>query len=274
MVRYGVVPRRRRYGSPYVNPNGPYSQGESNHGHGEWYAPTPRLLSQQSILLILAGMGLGYLITVNVGGDNSQHNNIGLDAIVKNLEQQRASAGSLPSSNDKNNMGVSSPMNTLHNSQREAAALLRGDGAGSGHAKYNHRRASSDAEAEVEDVEERGDTSVEEPAEKPAWSEDKDSAAVPPVAINKHHTFREEDGGEEDMSEAQKRFAETQKLIGSQSIPSRTQPHVLKTVSFLTTTHYPFATALHLVIVTPLTKTHISEYLHSPPFPTPSAKRF
>lgn len=53
----------------------------------------------------------------------------------------------------------------------------------------------------------------------------------PPVVKVKegHRTFRENEGAEDGLTEAQERFIETQKLISSQSIPTHTNPHVMKT---------------------------------------------
>ncbi len=80
---------RRRFG----NPNGPYypppnNGGEAYHVH---HGPpsSPRFLSQQSALLLLAGMGLGYLVATNVG-NYPPSRDVGLDVIVKNLEQNPA----------------------------------------------------------------------------------------------------------------------------------------------------------------------------------------
>ena len=56
---------------------------------------------------------------------------------------------------------------------------------------------------------------------------------VRPLAVNQqHHTFTDQVDVVEDLSEAQQRFIETQKLIASQSIPTPTNPHVMKTVSY------------------------------------------
>eukprot|EP00571_Detonula_confervacea_P010255 CAMPEP_0172298568 /NCGR_PEP_ID=MMETSP1058-20130122/1164_1 /TAXON_ID=83371 /ORGANISM="Detonula confervacea, Strain CCMP 353" /LENGTH=567 /DNA_ID=CAMNT_0013007847 /DNA_START=37 /DNA_END=1740 /DNA_ORIENTATION=- len=226
-----VLPRhaRRRFGNPYGNSNAPYSPAANHGNHGGYHGgPSSRIFSQQSILLLLAGMGLGYMVTVNIG--NSAHNNIGLDTIVKNLEQQRAAAA--------NPTGLSSPSNMMHNQHREAAALLRGE-AGSNHAYYNHRRASSDAHvSEGEDAprsEPDEDVSSEE-AEDASHSEpDEDEPDEKPLKVKsvgvkkKKHTFEEQAEAEEDLSGAQQRFIETQKLIASQSIPTPTNPIVMKT---------------------------------------------
>ncbi|KAL7537294.1 hypothetical protein ACHAXR_007719 [Thalassiosira sp. AJA248-18] len=228
-----VLPRhRRRFGNPY---------GTSSSLHPDWNAPpsssSSRLFSKQSILLLLTGMGLGYLVTVNMGQAD-------MNEIVKNLERQRFTSDV---GDDNNNNGLSSPLNMMHNSHRDAAALLRGE-AGLNHAHYNHRRASSDgdvetgavADADAEDPE--GGSAVEPEEPEPgkvsgkvktmkveqvsAAKEDRRDSVV---IEKKHHTFRDVEDKEEDLSEAQKRFIETQKLISSQSIPTTTSPHVMKT---------------------------------------------
>ncbi len=220
------------------------------------------MFSQQTILLLLAGMGLGYLVTINMG--NSPTNNANnLDVIVKNLEAARVASSAASNSfgsADNANAGLSSPMNMMNN-HREAAALLRGEATGQNHALYNHRRTSSDAEREVvEDSVAEGDSAEYKSSAKVTKSEEAASeeesvvgsaelsdagssaevadveverreSAVRPLAINKK--FEEEvveAEEDEDASEAQKRFVETQKLIASQSIPTPTNPHVMKTV--------------------------------------------
>lgn len=218
-----LLPRhaaRRRFGNPYGNPNSPYSPSANNAYQQGGYAPPPssRIFSQQSILLLLAGMGLGYLVTINLG--HTAYDGVGLDSIVKDLERQRA-ASAASSSIGSADTGLSSPMNMIHNQHREAEALLRGE-AGSNNAHYNHRRASSDAEPEEPNKDESGDE-----------ADDKNSVGnegeVDSGAVHKKHTFREQEEVEEDLSEAQTRFVETQKLIASQSIPTPTNPHVMKT---------------------------------------------
>eukprot|EP00584_Thalassiosira_punctigera_P001265 CAMPEP_0172527374 /NCGR_PEP_ID=MMETSP1067-20121228/2074_1 /TAXON_ID=265564 ORGANISM="Thalassiosira punctigera, Strain Tpunct2005C2" /NCGR_SAMPLE_ID=MMETSP1067 /ASSEMBLY_ACC=CAM_ASM_000444 /LENGTH=586 /DNA_ID=CAMNT_0013311105 /DNA_START=105 /DNA_END=1865 /DNA_ORIENTATION=+ len=245
-----VLPRHRRrfgndnsYGNPNANsPSSPASNNSRDH-HGHYHGPPPcRLFSQQTILILLAGMGLGYLVTISVGGPSAQ-NEIGLDSIVKNLEQQRASSAASLSSLGEN--GLSSPMNLVHNSHREATARLRGEG-GSNHAVYNHRSLSS-ADRDNNDVEDAVSESVaseqEDVKEKqiePATAvkakrtsrekEDVEEKKIKPAtAVKAKRTFREQEEEVEDLTEAQQRFAETQKLIGSQSIPTATNPHIMKT---------------------------------------------
>jgi len=278
-----VLPRhRRRFGNPYGNPNSPYhpsSPGNaSNDGYHGHHTPPPssRLLSQHAILLLLAGMGLGYLVTANIG--RAAQNEIGLDAIVKNLEERRAAknaAASLSSTFGDENSGLSSPMNMMHNSHREATALLRGEvGGGSIHTLHNHRSLSDDIEyvdrsgsavSEHEDsvedqkreasIDEKSDSEGKKrsdlragainaanyPAvatgEKQSYTVTSDikTPSNPVVSASKKgdtkHTFREQDEVEEDLTEAQMRFVETQKLLGAQSIPTATNPHVMKTLN-------------------------------------------
>ena len=211
---------RRRFGKP----NGPYypptnNGGEAYHGH-HGPPPSPRLLSQQSALLLLAGMGLGYLVATNVG-NYAPSRDVGLDVIVKNLEQRRAAA-------TKTGNFDASPMNTMTLQHREAAALLRGEALSSSVrvTANNHRRASSDLDDSV--VEESADFEVRKPVKKGRSKSDIRPAGVKDT----HNTFREAESDEdEDLSAAQKRFVETQKLLSTQSIPTPTNPHVMKTVS-------------------------------------------
>jgi len=183
-------------------------------------------------------MGLGYMVTVNIGNVS----NVSLDAIVKNLEEQRAAAAT-PGS-------FSSPLDMMNN-QREAAALLRGDGS---NYVSNHRRASSDADvSEAEDASSISPEDENEPEEPEGMRRsvpaeevsnaisgpdedelDGKSAAKNSVhgGKNTKHTFKEQAEEEEDIQDlggAEQRFMETQKLIASQSIPTATNPHVMKT---------------------------------------------
>mmetsp|Transcript_35660 Transcript_35660/g.60702 ORF Transcript_35660/g.60702 Transcript_35660/m.60702 type:complete len:555 (+) Transcript_35660:118-1782(+) len=213
-----VLPRHRRR-NPYGN-NSPYAPSNSNvsdddrrrHSHSQ----SSRLFSHQTLLLLMVGMGLGYVVTVNMGGKSSE-SDIGLDAIVKNLELQRASAASRDAGADH-----AGPMNMMHNSHREAAALLRGD------AMYHRSLSSSDHAEEPEEASAEEAASAAGSAEEEAASaeaapapEEAAPAAVAP-AVDQEVT-------EEALSAAQQRFIETQKLIASQSIPTSTNPHVMKT---------------------------------------------
>jgi len=211
-----VLPRRRgnsRYGGNEHYPDGPYSYpparhpnnngGESYHGHS-----SSRVCNQQSILLLLVGIGLGYLVAMNVstpGGSGG----VGLDVIVKNIERQnnQRSVASSTVIEDMDAEPLSSPMNTVSYQHREAAALLRGDISG-------HRRAST-GYPDVED-----DLTMKADLPKTASGVKKD---------NKHHTFQEVNDEEQDLSAVQQRFVETQKLLSAQSIPTATNPHVMTT---------------------------------------------
>ena len=290
-----VLPRhaRRRganpYGSPHHSSYSPSPIHHGGHGNGTYHGGPPPRFSQQSIILILAGMGLGYMITINMGSSSNQLATNGgaannLDAIVKNLEQQRAASAAASSrtfgDNINTNMKIggsssssssgagavvdnlSSPMNMMNNQHHEAPALLRGDASSNhNHAMHNHRILSTPSADNVEqqggdyaDGEEEevgGDVSVHsEPEDASAVSEREDiseeeeggavvveserrESEVRPLAVNQqHHTFTEQADVVEDLSEAQQRFIETQKLIASQSIPTPTNPHVMKTVSY------------------------------------------
>ena len=80
---------------------------------------------------------------------------------------------------------------------------------------------------------EREDISEEEEGGAVVVESERRESEVRPLAVNQqHHTFTEQADVVEDLSEAQQRFIETQKLIASQSIPTPTNPHVMKTVSY------------------------------------------
>ena len=165
---------------------------------------------------------------------------IGLNDVVKNLERQKASAASAyPQTSamtdqlyrSKNDSQQLSPLNLVQNSRRDvAAAMLRGDttmNAGDNNMHNNHRRTSSDVEVDA------AEDSAEDVSEG-----DHDASSVVggqlPLPVKLHHTFTEtedEEAKEEEInvSDAEKRFIETQKLIASQSIPTPTQPHVFRT---------------------------------------------
>eukprot|EP00985_Skeletonema_marinoi_P034102 scaffold43070_cov124-Skeletonema_marinoi.AAC.1 len=124
-----------------------------------------------------------------------------------------------------------SPLNLVQNSRRDvAAAMLRGDTSMNvgDSMNYNHRRASSDVDV---------DAGEEDSAEDVAEEGDHDTSVVGgqlPLPVNMHHTFTEKEDKEVEeeeisLNDAEKRFIETQQLIASQSIPTPTQPHVMKT---------------------------------------------
>jgi hypothetical protein len=173
-------------------------------------------------------MGLGYLVAISLGG--YPNSNVSLDAIVKKLEQQREVVP------NNNNVGLSSPTTMLQSQHRDAtAALLRGE---SNSVLYSRRRASSGGGAKEIDAIGNGATSflgedqLDEEYDEQVVGERKNSEILQlPAVHSKKHTFREQEDVSDDLSEAQQRFVETQKLLGSQSIPTPSNPHVMKTVS-------------------------------------------
>ncbi|KAL3779505.1 hypothetical protein ACHAW5_010634 [Stephanodiscus triporus] len=238
---------RRRFG----NPNGPYypppNHGdEAHHGH---HGPPPslsssssRLLSQQSALLLLVGMCLGYLVAINVG--DYPPANVGLDVIIKNLEKGRREMTMAADGSSS-----AGPMNTMNHQHRDAAALLRSTGRVN--TADGRRRASSDVD---------GEAVVEDPDTKTTGGGgEADVAAGKPIKKNPHNTFREVDVEDEDLSEAQRRFIETEKLLSTQSIPTPTNPHVMKTVRhcslllltaslwYIRNTYYDMPTTSHFI---------------------------
>jgi len=164
---------------------------------------------------------------------------IGLNDVVQNLERQRAAAAAAyPQANGmadqlygKDATQQLSPLNLVQNSRRDvAAAMLRGDTSMNvgDNMNYNHRRASSDVDV---------DAGEEDSAEDVVEEGDHDTSVVGgqlPLPVNMHHTFTEKEDKEVEeeeinLNDAEKRFIETQQLIASQSIPTPTQPHVMKT---------------------------------------------
>ncbi len=227
-----LLPRHaRRRLNPYGSAGEP---GASSHGghiiagshNGPLSSPSSssRIVNQQSILLLLAGMGLGYLVAISLGG--YPNTNVSLDAIVKKLEQQREVV--------PNDVALSSPTNMMHTQHRDATvALLRGE---SSSALYSRRRASSGVAKDVDAASNGATSSSGKELRKVEYDEQllerKNSETLSlPAVHNKKHTFREQEDVSDDLSEAQQRFVETQKLLGSQSIPTPSNPHVMKTVS-------------------------------------------
>jgi len=231
-----VLPRhRRRFRNPYGGDGssegyyGPHSH-QRGQPYNQQHAPSS---TTRSFLLIIAGMGIGYLILpvlmVNNASPHSQ--TIGLNDVVQNLERQKAAAAvNQLNSKDVTQTQQLSPLNLVQNSRRDvAAAMLRGDTAVNtgDNMYYNHRRASSDVEVDAE----------EEDSAEDVTEGDHDASVVGgqlPLPLNKHHTFTEKEDEEVreeeiNLNDAEKRFIETQKLIASQSIPTSTQPHVFKT---------------------------------------------
>uniref|UniRef100_A0A7S2KQG0 UDP-glucuronate decarboxylase n=1 Tax=Skeletonema marinoi TaxID=267567 RepID=A0A7S2KQG0_9STRA len=235
-----VLPRhRRRFRNPYGDGSeghyGPHSQ------RGQPYQPHQPSSTTRSMILLIAGMGIGYLIlpVLMVKDISPRSQTIGLNDVVQNLERQRAAAAAAyPQANGmtdqlygKDATQQLSPLNLVQNSRRDvAAAMLRGDTSMNvgDNMNYNHRRASSDVDV---------DAGEEDSAEDVAEEGDHDTSVVGgqlPLPVNMHHTFTEKEDKEvEDeeisLNDAEKRFIETQQLIASQSIPTPTQPHVMKT---------------------------------------------
>ncbi|KAK1732843.1 UDP-glucuronic acid decarboxylase [Skeletonema marinoi] len=236
-----VLPRhRRRFRNPYGDGSseghyGPHSQ------RGQPYQPHQPSSTTRSMILLIAGMGIGYLIlpVLMVKDISPRSQTIGLNDVVQNLERQRAAAAAAyPQANGmtdqlygKDATQQLSPLNLVQNSRRDvAAAMLRGDTSMNvgDNMNYNHRRASSDVDV---------DAGEEDSAEDVAEEGDHDTSVVGgqlPLPVNMHHTFTEKEDKEVEeeeisLNDAEKRFIETQQLIASQSIPTPTQPHVMKT---------------------------------------------
>lgn len=240
-----VLPRhRRRFRNPYGDGSseGYYGPQRGQPNYPQQHAPSS---TTRSMILLIAGMGIGYLIlpVLMVNDISPRSQTIGFNDVVQNLERQKAAAAYSQSSGmtdqmyNKDASQQLSPLNLVQNSRRDvAAAMLRGDttmNAGD-NMHYNHRRASSDVEVDVAEEDSAEDV-VEDVAE-----EDHDSREVTevggqlPLPVNMHHTFTETEDEEEkeeetNLTDAEKRFIETQKLIASQSIPTPTQPHVFHT---------------------------------------------
>jgi hypothetical protein len=257
------IPRhRRRAGTPRSSSRPPYDDPYDPHHH---HSNRPSA-SRSQFILLLAGMGIGYLILPVLLVQNKQ---IGLEEVVQRLEERQRQQFVF----DNVGTQVSSPLNTMQNHRDGAATLLRnhehnlnvvesGDSrrrtaepelksadGGSSLRGDTERHAEVEKKAvEVEpkvEMPEKGDDDSKheadgaEPENKAAES---DSESNPVVVPN--HKEEESEGklsqllsadkqteevDEQDVSDAQKRFVETQKLIASQSIPTSTTPHVMKT---------------------------------------------
>jgi hypothetical protein len=236
--------RNNRGHTPRNNNSAPSSDPYDPHQHLS--RPSPR--SNQWILL-LAGMGIGYLILPALLVQNQQ---IGLDEVVARLEERQRAA-----------VGVNSPMNTM------AATLLRRDddirrrtagpelktavsnshGSGSSlrgemdrHSEeVDHRHQDEDVVVEKKVLDEPVEKKVEMP-EKGDDDDDDDKKKEESAAVVQKPDMESSKSNEEqvnqkiiptdseiDLTDAQIRFVETQKLIASQSIPTSTTPHVMKT---------------------------------------------
>ena len=238
-----VLPRhRRRFRNPYGDDGseGHYGPHYSQRGQPpQQHAPSS---ATRSMILLIAGMGIGYLmLPVLMVNDLSPRRSIGLNDVVQSLERQRAMAPYSAAKNhemtnqqlyEKDAAQQLSPLNLMQNSRRDvAAAMLRGDtsmNVGDNNMEYSHRRTSSD-NMDIDAVEEDSDAESEAEVDHNTVVE-----SELPIPLNKHNTFTEDEEKEEkveelNLSDAEIRFIETQKLIASQSIPTPTQPHVLKT---------------------------------------------
>jgi len=245
-----LLPRhRRRSRNPYGAEEGNYAAHPQRQGQPYYHPQHAPSSTTRSMILLIAGMGIGYLILpvlmVNDASPRSQ--TIGLNDVVQKLERQKAAASPQTTKKGMTSQYYSqdaaqqhSPVNVVQNSRRDvAAAMLRGDT--SFHAGdttyYNHRRASSDMA--VDDAKDSAEEEAEDEAEDEAEADHDDTpkSAVGgqlPLPVKMHHTFTEMEDEqvkeeENNLNDAEKRFIETQMLISSQSIPTPTEPHVMKT---------------------------------------------
>jgi hypothetical protein len=210
-------------------------------------------------------MGIGYLILPVLLVQNKQ---IGLEEVVQRLEERQrqqfvfdnvGTQVSSPLNTMQNHRDGAATLlrNHEHNlnvvesdSRRRTAEpeLKSADGGSSLRGDAERHAEVEKKEVEVEpkvEMPEKGDDDSKdeadgaEPENKAAES---DSESNPVVVPN--HKEEESEGklsqllsadkqteevDEQDVSDAQKRFVETQKLIASQSIPTSTTPHVMKT---------------------------------------------
>mmetsp|Transcript_13629 Transcript_13629/g.29098 ORF Transcript_13629/g.29098 Transcript_13629/m.29098 type:complete len:648 (+) Transcript_13629:113-2056(+) len=305
-----VLPRHRRYQRGPPPQRNPYGSPDeyAPHGYPHALAPRSRLWNQQSIILLIAGMGIGYLILPVLVVNNQQGvQNVGLHDVVKNLERKR----SMMNGNGNNGIdNTASPMNMMHNSQQNAAAamLRRADSTAANGIGVDvsggvvastvdsRRRASADggavggdeffevAEQDGEghvipgrdafmDVDIPGGGNVEHlipgnqakkevfddadfnqehmirenqeqlkqpehQAEQPAEAQQSQShpqsqaqPQAPPLAINTQTNPQPAipSLAEADVTETQKLFLSTQKLLATQSIPTSTTPYIMTT---------------------------------------------
>jgi hypothetical protein len=264
------IPRhRRRAGTPRTSSRTPYDDPYDPHHH---LSRPPTSRSSQWILL-LAGMGIGYLILPVLLVQNNQQ--IRLEEVVQRLEErQRASQN--PVSFNYASQQHSSPMNMMQSHRDGAATLLRNqehngnvvgsddsrrrtagpelksavDGGGSSlrgdldrHSEEVDRHQQEDVEVEktVEMPEKGDDDESDDEAEEEEPVQKSDIQSKPIGLPNSKQNAKEQlsqiltadkqstELEENDLTDAQRRFVETQKLIASQSIPTSTTPHVMKT---------------------------------------------
>mmetsp|Transcript_12446 Transcript_12446/g.28462 ORF Transcript_12446/g.28462 Transcript_12446/m.28462 type:complete len:564 (+) Transcript_12446:92-1783(+) len=221
--------RNRRRGRGQTDPLGQSASlhlGPDPYYHGH-PAPPNRLFSQQSALLLIVGMGMGYIATISFGTNTT---NTDLNTLVENLERKKYER--LDSS--------ASPLNILQSSRENTATamMLR---------KSDHRRiedspdeAGTALEREVSDglAEETARSKDElQPMMSETGAEAVDNAEAEIEARarskDKSQPMMSKSTGAEavDFAEAETRFIETQKLLATQSIPTATNPIVMKTAS-------------------------------------------
>mmetsp|Transcript_30342 Transcript_30342/g.72189 ORF Transcript_30342/g.72189 Transcript_30342/m.72189 type:complete len:564 (+) Transcript_30342:92-1783(+) len=221
--------RNRRRGRGQTDPLGQSASlhlGPDPYHHGH-PAPPNRLFSQQSALLLIVGMGMGYIATISFGTNTT---NTDLNTLVENLERKKYER--LDSS--------ASPLNILQSSRENTATamMLR---------KSDHRRiedspdeAGTALEREVSDglAEETARSKDElQPMMSETGAEAVDNAEAEIEARarskDKSQPMMSKSTGAEavDFAEAETRFIETQKLLATQSIPTATNPIVMKTAS-------------------------------------------
>mmetsp|Transcript_30341 Transcript_30341/g.72187 ORF Transcript_30341/g.72187 Transcript_30341/m.72187 type:complete len:561 (+) Transcript_30341:92-1774(+) len=218
--------RNRRRGRGQTDPLGQSASlhlGPDPYHHGH-PAPPNRLFSQQSALLLIVGMGMGYIATISFGTNTT---NTDLNTLVENLERRKKYESA-------------SPLNILQSSRENTATamMLR---------KSDHRRiedspdeAGTALEREVSDglAEETARSKDElQPMMSETGAEAVDNAEAEIEARarskDKSQPMMSKSTGAEavDFAEAETRFIETQKLLATQSIPTATNPIVMKTAS-------------------------------------------
>lgn len=156
-------------------------------------------------------MGIGYIVTISLGTSTT---NTDLNSLVQNLERKKFER--LESS--------PSPMNILQSSRENAATamMLR---------KSDHRR--------IEDSADEAGTAIERQVsdglavEATGRSKDESQPMMSKTGSKAVDDAKEETGASADtyLADAETRFIETQKLLATQSIPTATNPIVMKTAS-------------------------------------------
>ena len=101
-----VLPRhRRRFRNPYGGGDGSEGYyGAPSHQRGQPYQQHQHAPSSttRSMILLIAGMGIGYLVLpvlmVNNASPHSQ--TIGLNDVIQNIERQKSAAAAYPQTNN------------------------------------------------------------------------------------------------------------------------------------------------------------------------------